>query len=414
MNFNLIHTLPPCSIPCALEEPKPEPPRTMGTLVENLTVLLAETWRSPEQPRRGNTFRCQCGRPVFFRNSLCLACGAPLGYEPDLGRIHALLEGPEPGTWRLAGAPDDASLFRRCANFDSPAGCNWLLPAAHPSAHCVACRLNRTIPDLTDPDNARYWRAIENAKRRLVAQLLAVGLPVASKVEEDPQRGFMFDFLRSSAGGPPVMTSHGQGLITLNIEEADDAIREKIRQQMNEPYRTLLGHFRHEIGHYYWDRLIAGTPWQEKFRALFGDERADYAAALQRSYQNGPPSDWRDHHISAYAASHPWEDWAESFAHYLHLVDSLNTALGFGLSGDDIEAEIEPFTPDDLYDPADPDAARVLSLFNSWAELVTALNELARSMGQPDFYPFIMSRPVLRKLHFIQLVVKEEREAGKA
>lgn len=386
----------------------------MGTLVENITVLLAETWRSPGEPRRGNTFRCHCGRPVFFRNSMCLACGAPLGYEPGLGRIHALLAGPRPGTWRLAGAPDDASLFRRCANFDSPAGCNWLLPAAHPSAHCVACRLNRTIPDLTDPDNARYWRAIENAKRRLIAQLLAVGLPVASKVEEDPQRGVMFDFLRTPACGPKVMTCHGQGLITLNIEEADDVTREKIRQQMNEPYRTLLGHFRHEIGHYYWDRLIAGTPWQEKFRALFGDERSDYAAALQRSYQQGPPPDWRDHHISAYAASHPWEDWAESFAHYLHLVDSLNTALGFGLSGDDIEAEIEPFTPDDLYDPADPDAARVLSLFNSWAELVTALNELARSMGQPDFYPFIMSRPVLRKLHFIQLVVKAERDAGKA
>jgi len=269
----------------------------------------------------------------------------------------------------------------------------------------------RTFPT---PTNRRYWRAIENAKRRLVAQLLAVGLPVQSKVEEDPDRGVMFDFLRSPPEGPRVMTSHGNGLITLNVEEADDAIREKIRHELHEPYRTLLGHFRHEIGHYYWDRLIAGTAWHEKFRALFGDEREDYAAALRRNYESGPPADWRDQHISSYASVHPWEDWAECFAHYLHLVDSLDTALGFGLSGDDIEAEVEPFKPEDLYDPEDADAKRVLSLVNSWMELVSALNELARSMGQQDFYPFVMSRPVLRKLHFIQLMVKGERETAEA
>jgi len=289
-----------------------------------------------------------------------------------------------------------------------------LVPAEHPSNLCVSCRLNRTIPNLSDPDNRRYWRAIENAKRRLVAQLLAVGLPVQSKVEEDPDRGVMFDFLRSPPEGPRVMTSHGNGLITLNVEEADDAIREKIRHELHEPYRTLLGHFRHEIGHYYWDRLIAGTAWHEKFRALFGDEREDYVAALRRNYESGPPADWRDQHISSYASVHPWEDWAECFAHYLHLVDSLDTALGFGLSGDDIEAEVEPFKPEDLYDPEDADAKRVLSLVNSWMELVSALNELARSMGQQDFYPFVMSRPVLRKLHFIQLMVKGERETAEA
>ena len=176
----------------------------------------------------------------------------------------------------------------------------------------------------------------------------------------------------------------------------------------------MYGHFRHEIGHYYWDRLIAGTAWHEKFRALFGDEREDYAAALRRNYESGPPADWRDQHISSYASVHPWEDWAECFAHYLHLVDSLDTALGFGLSGDDIEAEVEPFKPEDLYDPEDADAKRVLSLVNSWMELVSALNELARSMGQQDFYPFVMSRPVLRKLHFIQLMVKGERETAEA
>jgi len=323
--------------------------------------------------------------------------------------VRALIIGETEGTWRLHGEPPDSPLYRRCANLDTPAGCNWLVPADHPSELCIACRLNRTIPDLSDEDNCRYWRLIERAKRRLVSQLLALGLPVRSKVEEDPEHGVMFDFLRSPPGGPRVMTSHGDGLITMNVEEADDSIREKTRHEMREPYRTLLGHFRHEIGHYYWDRLIAGTEWHEKFRALFGDEREVYGAALRRNYENGPPADWPDRHISAYASVHPWEDWAESWAHYLHLVDSIDTALGFGLTGDDIEMEIEPYRLEDLYDPQDRDAEHTLSMVNTWLELVTALNEMARSMGQQDFYPFIMSRPVLRKLHFIQLVVKSER-----
>jgi hypothetical protein len=206
------------------------------------------------------------------------------------------------------------------------------------------------------------------------------------------------------------MTSHGNGLITLNVEEADDSVREQTRHQMHEPYRTLLGHFRHEIGHYYWDRLVDGTPWLEKFRELFGDERADYGEALRVNYEQGPPSDWPQRFISSYASVHPWEDWAECWAHYMHLVDSLDTAMGFGLKGDDAEMERDHYKLEDLYDPKDDDAPRCLSLVNAWLELVTVLNELARSMGQHDFYPFVMSRPVLRKLHFIQLVVKGERE----
>ncbi|MEO5715954.1 MAG: putative zinc-binding peptidase [Luteolibacter sp.] len=383
----------------------------MKTLVDDIARRLSEAWRTPDTPRRGHTHRCQCGRPVFFRNSLCLGCGASLGYEPDRAEVRALLPASVEGSWRLAGSDGDASpVYRRCGNLDSPAGCNWLVPDESPSTLCISCRLNRTIPDLSDEDNRRYWRSIENAKRRLVAQLLAVGLPVRSKVEEDPQRGVMFDFLRTQPGQPPVMTSHGNGLITLNIEEADDSYRENVRDQMHEPYRTLLGHFRHEIGHYYWNRLIAGTPWHEKFRELFGDEQADYGMALKTSYEKGPPSDWANRFISTYAASHPWEDWAECWAHYLHLVDSLDTAMGFGMAGDDIEMETEPFSLADLYAPDDPDAKRVLSLVNGWVELITALNELARSMGHRDFYPFVMSRQVLRKLHFIQLVVKHERE----
>ena len=176
-------------------------------------------------------------------------------------------------------------------------------------------------------------------------------------------------------------------------------------------YRTLLGHFRHEVGHYYWDRLVRDGPWLEPFRALFGDERTDYAEALKRNYEQGPPADWADRHISAYAATHPWEDWAETWAHYLHVVDSLGTALGFGLDAADLESDIKPFTRDNLYAPDHPGAARFLELLNGWIEMTMVLNELARSLGQHDFYPFVMSRPVVAKLHFVHLVVEGARPA---
>lgn len=382
----------------------------MNPLFDSITKRLTEAWRTEQPSGRGHSYRCKCGRPVFFDNSLCLACKAPLGYEPELAEVRALEPGPNTGTWRLAGQEEPAPHWRRCTNFDSPAGCNWLVPITDAEPLCRACRLNRTIPDLDDEDNRRWWRVIENAKRRLVSQLLRLGLPVQSKVSEDKERGVMFDFLRSPEKGPRVLTGHASGLITLNVEEADNAKREEIRQDLHEPYRTLLGHFRHEIGHYYWDRLIAGTPWLEKFRAVFGDERHDYAVALKRNYEQGPPPDWADRHITSYASVHPWEDWAECWAHYLHVVDSLDTALGFGLRGEDVEAATEPFHVKDLYDPQAPDAQRVILLINSWVQLTTVLNELARSMGQPDFYPFVMSRTVVRKLQFIQMVVKSTRE----
>lgn len=381
----------------------------MLNIFDYVTRRLAEAWRSEQPAGRGHSYRCQCGRPVFFYNSLCLNCQSPLGYEPDQQQVRALVAGPQPNTWKLHGQKENEPLWRRCGNFISPAGCNWLVDAKDQEPLCLSCRLNRTIPQLEDADNARWWRLIENAKRRLVAQLLSLGLPVQSKVSEDEEHGVMFDFLRSPKEGPRVLTGHASGLITLNVEEADDSKREKNRHDLKEPYRTLLGHFRHEIGHYYWDRLIAGTPWHEKYRELFGDERQDYAAALRRNYEQGPPPDWADRHISSYASVHPWEDWAECWAHYLHVVDSLDTALGFGLRGEDVELATQPFTVDDLYDPKAPDARQVVLLINSWVQLTTVLNELARSMGQHDFYPFVLSRPVLKKLHFIQLVVKEAR-----
>jgi len=239
----------------------------MASLLETLGELIGSNRKYREVARRhSRTFVCRCGTHIFFRNSLCLHCQATLGYIPGEGRMVAIDPGPQSGTWVAEGV---RSPQKCCGNRDTPARCNWMLAADDPNPRCIACRLNRTIPNLDDADNARYWGLIELAKRRLVSELLALGLPVKSKVDEDPQRGLMFDFLRSPAEGPPVMTGHAGGLITLNVEEADDSAREKIRFEMHEPYRTLLGHLRHEVGHYYWDRLIADTSWLERFRDLF-------------------------------------------------------------------------------------------------------------------------------------------------
>ena len=381
----------------------------MPGLLDSVLDELKSFWKRPPAPRSKRAFRCDCQRPVFFLNSQCLGCGAPLGYEPIVGELRTLQAGEQPDTWRLTGDGATEVDYRRCANFDSAAGCNWLVPASDSTPLCIACRLNRELPDLNDSDNQRYWRSIEAAKRRLVSQLLALNLPVESKTE-NPEQGLAFDILRSPADGPKVLTGHHNGLITLNAEEAEDAKREAIRTSLHEPYRTLLGHFRHEIGHYYWDRLVWNTAWLEPFRALFGDERTDYSAALKANYENGPPPDWADRYISSYASSHPWEDWAETWAHYLHILDSLDTAIAHGIDADDIDLEIEPFTREDLYDPNDPNADRAFFLLNSWLEMITVLNELARSLGHPDFYPFVMPRAVVKKLHFVSLVARRARQ----
>ena len=406
----------------------------------------------------GRNYRCHCGQAVFFRNSKCLACSTPLGYDCDRGTLLPLERASAPAgpghggialwrAWRggnstareaappqLADIPGQQSappgslttqaalgtaaadsvvnkgevFYKRCLNLSTPASCNWLIHADDPHALCRACRLNRTIPDLTDPalpDNGYLWGKVELAKRRLLSSLILLELPVASRLTEDTQRGLMFDFLRSPQGGPHVVTGHSTGLITLNVDEADDAKREAIRKALREPYRTLLGHFRHEVGHYYWDRLLANSPWIGGFRELFGNEQEDYLAALRRNYERGPSVNWRQHFVSAYASAHPWEDWAECWAHYLHMRDTVDTALSFGLSVDRIDLEFTPFTLEATYQPDHPGAEQFLGFLNHWTRLTTMLNEMSRSMGQPDFYPFVLPRQVIVKLHFIHLVV---------
>jgi len=313
------------------------------------------------------------------------------------------MAGPEPNTWILIGYPSDR-LYRSCANASSPAACNWLVPATadNPNQLCVSCRLNRTIPDLSIDKNRLNWHSIELAKRQLVSGLLCLGLPVKSRVCEDPQAGLAFDFLGDTADGKRVMTGHCQGIITLNIEEADPATRERTRQQLHEPYRTVLGHLRHEAGHYYWDRLVNGSLWLDRFRDAFGDERQDYTQALARHYREGPPANWQTSYVTAYASAHPWEDWAETWAHYLHIVDTLEIASSFRLDINSVEMPFEAFGQDVLPQPE----KRFLDFLNSWIRFTAVLNEFSRSMGLVDFYPFVLSRSSVRKLHFVHTLIE--------
>jgi hypothetical protein len=238
----------------------------------------------------------------------------------------------------------------------------------------------------------------------VVSSLIGLKLPVRSKVGEDPQHGLVFDLLQAAPGAPPVITGHADGVITIDAQEADDAWREARRSALAEPYRTLLGHLRHETGHYYWQRLVRDSAWIEPWRAEFGDERQDYAAALKRHYEQGAPADWSQRFVSAYASCHPWEDWAETWAHYLHLVDTLDTARSFGLESQHVELDCERFGPEVLTEPEGADAP-FLHLVNSWIELSGVLNELSRSMGVADFYPFVLSVSAVRKLHLVHRVI---------
>ncbi len=350
-------------------------------------------------------FECQgCRSALHFENSQCLTCGRAVGYLQDRFKMSALEGGPQ----RFEALGAQRQGYRFCDNAQYGV-CNWLIPDGDADALCDSCRHNRTIPDLSVPENVARWGKIELAKRLVIRALLRWRLPHPSKVD-DPERGLAFDFLADSGApsGGPVMTGHDNGLITLNIEEGDDAEREKRRTSLGEPYRTLVGHFRHEIGHYYWDRLVRDGGRLEAFRAVFGDERADYGQSLKRHYEQGPPTDWGNHFISAYASSHPWEDFAETWAHYLHIVEALETARSYGI---DVRARFvsDPEAAKIDFNPYNaPSAER---LVDAWTPLTVALNAINRSMGQHDLYPFVLNESVLGKLEFMRELISEAKDA---
>jgi hypothetical protein len=306
---------------------------------------------------------------------MCLNCGTPLGFDANIREIVSPV----------------AERHRRCANVEI-ASCNWLVSSHDTITLCRSCRLTRTRPPDDDTEAHAAFVTTANAKRRLVFQLLELHLPVVS-YHEDAARGLAFDLLSSTYGD--VTTGHDDGLITVDVLEADDAYREGVRRRLDEPYRTILGHFRHEIGHYYWPVLVEQTGRLDLFRTLFGDERVDYSESLKRHYDQGPPDNWAVRHVSAYATMHPWEDWAETFAHVLHILDTLQTAVSF-----DLRVMGETWAREPLHEPF----ARVI---DAWLPLSGALNNVNRSMGKDDLYPFVLTPAVMQKLAYVHGLVRE-------
>ena len=340
------------------------------------------------------TFHCEvCNQTVYFENFICGNCKTALGFNSSALKIQAL------------GADSSQILstftlpkgLQYCSNYQYNV-CNWLVPLQTNGTLCTSCSLNRTIPDLGVSGNTERWFEFEKAKRRLLYGLFRLGLPVNGTAGADPHTPLIFDILADA------QTGHEAGVITMNVSEADSPVREQIRTIFNEPYRTLLGHFRHEIGHYYWLNLVNNDRRIGRFRELFGDETANYADALATYHQNGPRSDWQQTHISAYATAHPWEDWAESWAHYLHMVDALETANSYRITpraaSSWLMAALGPQMPRDPYN-----ASSAKMLVGSWVPLALAINDLNRSMGHSDFYPFVISAPVTEKLEFIHKVI---------
>lgn len=359
------------------------------------------------------TFRCDhCDSPVYFENPRCVACGHTLAFLPDQFRL-AALERTDDGLWRVAAGQSDTQAdtqadtqpaYRLCHHYVSTDTCNWAVEAADTNELCVSCRLTQEIPDLSLPGRQASLYKMELGKRRLVFNLRELGLPLFEHETINPLR---FSFLENvPEAGFHVITGHDHGHITINLSEADDVERMRSRNEMGEPYRTVLGHFRHEIGHFYWDELIAPQEQRlEAFRALFGDEREDYGEALKRHYEQ-PDLNWANEHISAYASAHPWEGWAETWAHYMHMRAVIETADDFAdtvrLPGQDAKAARLANDNAWLLNKQ-PDFDRLIL---RWMRLGLALNALNRSMGLDDAYPFTLSEPVREKLRFVHDTVR--------
>ena len=343
-------------------------------------------------------YKCQkCGLLLSFENRNCSGCGSTLGYLPVENELTSIQQTSE-NTWTALAA---SGVYKLCHNSQYDA-CNWMLPADAAETLCLACRHNQTIPDMNVTENVTLWRKMEIAKHRLFYSILRLGLPHLTR-DEDAENGLGFDFLAELPGEDKIMTGHDEGMITIALKEADDAEREARRTSMHEPYRTLLGHFRHEIGHYYWDRLVRDQNKQDACRALFGDDRIDYDEALEKYYKEGVPVNWQENYVSFYATSHPWEDFAETWAHYFHIMDCLETSQAFGLevhpaiAADDTlhaKAALDPYTAQSFHE-----------LVDLWLPLTYALNAMNRSMGLADLYPFVLSKPVIEKLEFIHQLV---------
>ncbi len=358
---------------------------------------------------------CTCGAPLFRENTSCLRCGALVGYLPDPGWLLSFAQNRQ-----AAGAPPTYNnplpalarrTFKPCAGRAAPHQCNWMIDASDPATQCLSCSLTRTTPDLSLPGSPDHWAEAERAKRQTLIQLLRLRLPVRSR-HTHPD-GVWFDFLEPLPGGPQILTGHEDGLITLNLSEADPAHRAAIQEQMGEHFRTLMGHLRHELAHYYWEVFAKDPAWLQQYRTVFGDDRQDYGQALATHHQKGAPADWSAHFISPYASSHPWEDWAETFAHYLHMEEALHTADRLGLDLPRLHLRTDSFDRASLHPPRAPALDQAfLEAIDRWVLLSLAANELNAALGHPHAYPFILNPAIVAKLHTVHQTLQRFAAPG--
>ena len=335
-------------------------------------------------------FHCpNCGQRLTFENSTCLSCDSALGFSLSEMALLVIAKGDESDHAGFV----DANAYQLCGNRNL-AECNWLIRVDAPGGLCTSCALTVERPHDGDTAGLAEFARAEGAKRRLIAELYELKLPIVGR-DEDPDHGLAFRLLSSAHEN--VMTGHDNGVITLDLAEGDDVHREQLRVEMDEPYRTLLGHFRHEIGHYYYYRLVApSTEFVARFNELYGDPDADYQAALDRHYSEGAPEGWKKNFVSSYATMHPAEDWAETFAHYLHIRDTLDTSAWCGLA---------PATA--TFDRPALGPSAFPNIIDLWLPLSWSLNMVNRSMGHDDLYPFVLPVAVLEKMQFIHTVIEE-------
>jgi hypothetical protein len=333
-------------------------------------------------------FHCDyCGHLLFFENTTCLQCGRQVAYVPNFGDMTSL-DPAFANVWNLYGG-----MYRLCSNYTEQQICNWAVPADDPNPLCISCRTTSSIPNLSEPGHREAWYRLEIAKRRVFFTLAQLSLPILD---------LTFEF-KAAESGSDVLTGHSNGVITINIAEADDVERKRQKKAVHEPYRSVIGHIRHEVGHFYWDRLIGWTAELSRFRNVFGDEGQDYNAALRTHYEQGPIPNWQDRFVSAYASVHPWEDWAETWAHYLHMVDALETAAACGISIFPPRSD-EPSMPQ-VPSSFPPAKLAFASMLDHWFPLTYALNNLNRGLGLPDAYPFVLSPTAINKLQFVHDVI---------
>ena len=368
------------------------------------------------------TFKCNCTDQLilFFESSHCLACGRTVGIDDEFDQVEPYEIDEQSGLFYKAEAPE--VFYKKCDNNAQYHVCNGMvnldtfIPVADKDeVLCFSCRFNETVPDLSIIGHIPLWKKMETAKRRALYTLKSLSLPLNTIIQE-PESGLSFDFITDRnvsdhfvspiIGQDVVFTGHDCGHITINLAEADDVARSQAKIAMGERYRTLLGHFRHELGHYYFDQLIANSPKKHALcKQYFGDDELDYQQALDTHYKQGAPANWHETFISEYATMHPYEDWAETWAHYMHIIDTLETAKNFSITGSTTGNEFELDEADELRLPQSAyyfnSQTSIDAILDTWMEFSIILNSLNRSMGLADAYPFVLTQAVRTKLSFI-------------